>query len=52
MLTVATAIRDARAGGLRQAAKLLGEKGQLGLALELERLAEATEHDPIVGRLA
>jgi hypothetical protein len=46
-LPVAAAIRDAHAGGLRAAAKLLQDRGELLLAMEVRKLIEETEKSEI-----
>ena len=47
-VAVAAAIRDAHAGGLRAAAKLLQDRGELALAMEVRKLIEETEKSEIV----
>jgi hypothetical protein len=47
-VAVATAIRDAHAGGLRAAAKLLQDRGELALAMDVRKLIEEAEKSEIV----
>ena len=47
-IVVAEAIRDAHAGGLRTAAKLLQDRGELALAIEVRKLIEEAEKSEIV----
>jgi hypothetical protein len=46
-IVVADAIRDAHAGGLRAAAKLLQDRGELNLAMEVRKLIEEAEKSEI-----
>lgn len=48
VLPVAAAIRDAHAGGLRVAVKLLRERGEPVLAMEIQKLAEDVQTDPVL----
>ena len=47
-IVVAEAIRDAHVGGLRAAAKLLQDRGELNLAIEVRKLIEEGEKGEIV----
>ena len=47
-IVVAEAVRDAHAGGLRAAAKLLQDRGELLLAMEVRKLIEEVEKSEIV----